>query len=265
MTVQVWTAQIEIWTLSVLGWWWPWPKLCAVQPCTHWPQHQGLHPAAPQQPWRAQRHWEAVYRGWIFTNEYCTLIFEMWSTYLIFAVLRDISVFLDFSSVQPGWGVQGKILPSDRHDRCRAGAADRWPLPVWQACVPPADLRWDGPRLARWQRHLVRDADRKRREKSHRNYIFTGILLRACGAFEDCSLFSSSESFFKEDLCQTFFSKFTTVVLKSSSSSRHNDNKSFLVWVNEEDHLRVISMQKGGNMKEVFRRFCVGLQKVARR
>lgn len=48
----------------------------------------------------------------------------------------------------------------------------------------------------------------------------------------------------------------------SSYSSRHNDNKSFLVWVNEEDHLRVISMQKGGNMKEVFRRFCVGLQKV---
>lgn len=43
---------------------------------------------------------------------------------------------------------------------------------------------------------------------------------------------------------------------------RHNDNKTFLVWVNEEDHLRVISMQKGGNMKEVFRRFCVGLQKV---
>nr|XP_042125208.1 creatine kinase M-type [Peromyscus maniculatus bairdii] len=43
---------------------------------------------------------------------------------------------------------------------------------------------------------------------------------------------------------------------------RHNDNKSFLVWVNEEDHLRVISMEKGGNMKEVFRRFCVGLQKI---
>ncbi|KAJ8280711.1 hypothetical protein GJAV_G00058060 [Gymnothorax javanicus] len=42
----------------------------------------------------------------------------------------------------------------------------------------------------------------------------------------------------------------------------HNDNKTFLVWVNEEDHLRVISMQKGGNMKEVFRRFCVGLQRI---
>ena len=32
--------------------------------------------------------------------------------------------------------------------------------------------------------------------------------------------------------------------------------------MNEEDHLRVISMEKGGNMKEVFRRFCVGLQKI---
>jgi len=42
----------------------------------------------------------------------------------------------------------------------------------------------------------------------------------------------------------------------------HNDKKTFLVWVNEEDHTRVISMQKGGNMGEVFERFCVGLQKV---
>uniref|UniRef100_G1QFR6 Creatine kinase B-type n=2 Tax=Myotis lucifugus TaxID=59463 RepID=G1QFR6_MYOLU len=38
----------------------------------------------------------------------------------------------------------------------------------------------------------------------------------------------------------------------------HNDNKTFLVGINEEDHLRVISMQKGGNMKEVFTRFCNG-------
>ena len=34
----------------------------------------------------------------------------------------------------------------------------------------------------------------------------------------------------------------------------HNDAKNFLVWVNEEDHLRLISMQKGGNMKAVFER-----------
>uniref|UniRef100_A0A4W3IS68 creatine kinase n=1 Tax=Callorhinchus milii TaxID=7868 RepID=A0A4W3IS68_CALMI len=42
----------------------------------------------------------------------------------------------------------------------------------------------------------------------------------------------------------------------------HNDDKSFLVWVNEEDHIRVISMEKGGNMKDVFNRFCTGLAKI---
>lgn len=52
---------------------------------------------------------------------------------------------------------------------------------------------------------------------------------------------------------------------KCLMSKRHNDNKTFLVWVNEEDHLRVISMQKGGNMKEVFDRFCTGLTKVGRK
>jgi protein-arginine kinase len=29
----------------------------------------------------------------------------------------------------------------------------------------------------------------------------------------------------------------------------HNAAKSFLVWVNEEDQLRIISMQKGGDVK----------------
>jgi len=42
----------------------------------------------------------------------------------------------------------------------------------------------------------------------------------------------------------------------------HNEAKDFLVWINEEDHTRVISMQQGGNMKEVFTRFCDGLKKV---
>lgn len=34
----------------------------------------------------------------------------------------------------------------------------------------------------------------------------------------------------------------------------HTPDKKFLVWVNEEDHLRLISMQKGGNLQEVYRR-----------
>merc|ERR1719498_2149378 len=35
----------------------------------------------------------------------------------------------------------------------------------------------------------------------------------------------------------------------------HNEAKSALVWVNEEDHLRIISMQKGNNIRAVFDRF----------
>ena len=31
-------------------------------------------------------------------------------------------------------------------------------------------------------------------------------------------------------------------------------NKRFLVWVNEEDHLRIISMQPGGHLAEVWQR-----------
>lgn len=33
----------------------------------------------------------------------------------------------------------------------------------------------------------------------------------------------------------------------------HNENKTFLVWCNEEDHLRLISMQQGGNLGEVIK------------
>ncbi|XP_057671197.1 arginine kinase-like [Diorhabda carinulata] len=34
-----------------------------------------------------------------------------------------------------------------------------------------------------------------------------------------------------------------------------NENKTFLVWVNEEDHIRIISMQKGGDIGEVYARW----------
>merc|ERR1740123_2468073 len=35
------------------------------------------------------------------------------------------------------------------------------------------------------------------------------------------------------------------------------DSEKFIVWVNEEDHCRIVSMQMNGNMSEVFERFCV--------
>lgn len=42
----------------------------------------------------------------------------------------------------------------------------------------------------------------------------------------------------------------------------HNKDKTFLVWVNEEDQMRVISMQKGGNVAEVFERWAKGVIEV---
>merc|ERR1712129_514068 len=42
----------------------------------------------------------------------------------------------------------------------------------------------------------------------------------------------------------------------------HNADKSFLVWVNEEDQLRIISMQQGGDVKGVFQRLAKGIQAV---
>jgi len=42
----------------------------------------------------------------------------------------------------------------------------------------------------------------------------------------------------------------------------HNKEKTFLVWVNEEDQLRIISMQMGGNVKEVFERLARGISAV---
>merc|ERR1711884_277408 len=42
----------------------------------------------------------------------------------------------------------------------------------------------------------------------------------------------------------------------------HNAAKTFLVWVNEEDQLRIISMQKGGDVRGVFERLANGIQAV---
>ncbi|CAG2103944.1 unnamed protein product [Medioppia subpectinata] len=42
----------------------------------------------------------------------------------------------------------------------------------------------------------------------------------------------------------------------------HNDAKTFLVWINEEDHLRIISMQKGGDLKEIFTRLVTAVKTI---
>merc|ERR1711988_1010874 len=42
----------------------------------------------------------------------------------------------------------------------------------------------------------------------------------------------------------------------------HNAAKTFLIWINEEDQLRIISMQKGGDVKGVFERLAKGIKAV---
>lgn len=42
----------------------------------------------------------------------------------------------------------------------------------------------------------------------------------------------------------------------------HNDEKTFLVWINEEDQLRIISMEMGGDIKEVFTRLTTAISEI---
>ncbi|KAI6652048.1 Creatine kinase B-type-like isoform X1 [Oopsacas minuta] len=39
-----------------------------------------------------------------------------------------------------------------------------------------------------------------------------------------------------------------------------NRDENFMAWVNTEDHIRLISMEEGGDFKSVFERFCLGVQ-----
>lgn len=45
----------------------------------------------------------------------------------------------------------------------------------------------------------------------------------------------------------------------------HNENKTFLVWCNEEDHLRIISMQMGGDLGQVYRRLVSAVNEIEKR
>jgi creatine kinase len=42
----------------------------------------------------------------------------------------------------------------------------------------------------------------------------------------------------------------------------HNNDKTFLVWVNEEDQLRIISMEKGSDIGSVFSRLCRAVNEI---
>ncbi|XP_001354162.1 arginine kinase isoform X1 [Drosophila pseudoobscura] len=45
----------------------------------------------------------------------------------------------------------------------------------------------------------------------------------------------------------------------------HNDAKTFLVWCNEEDHLRIISMQQGGDLGQIYTRLVTAVNEIEKR
>merc|ERR1719163_1419875 len=96
-------------------------------------------------------------------------------------------------------------------------------------------------------------------------------VVEACGKFEGDlqGKFYPLEGMSKEDqdqlIADHFLFKEGDRFLKACNLNRdwpsgrgifHNNDKTFLVWVNEEDQLRIISMQKGAGIKEVFDRLC---------
>jgi len=44
----------------------------------------------------------------------------------------------------------------------------------------------------------------------------------------------------------------------------HNKDKNFFVWVNEEDHMRIISMEKTADISGVYERFINGVSEIER-
>jgi protein-arginine kinase len=71
----------------------------------------------------------------------------------------------------------------------------------------------------------------------------------------DHFLFKEGDRFLKEANACRFWPKGRGIF--------HNDAKTFLVWVNEEDHIRIISMQKGGDVGAVLGRLVKGLEAIS--
>ncbi|EGD79241.1 arginine kinase [Salpingoeca rosetta] len=85
------------------------------------------------------------------------------------------------------------------------------------------------------------------------------------------SLSNMSEEDRKQLVADHFLFKKGDRFLQSAGANRdwpesrgifHNDEKTFLVWVNEEDQMRIISMQKGSDAKQIFDRLSRGIDAI---
>ena len=235
------------------------------QPCAHGPQHQGNLSASSLYSRREAQGREGCYRG----------------------AGRTVR------------GIRREVLSAQQDDRSGTGPADRRSLPLWQTCVSIVDLRWNGPWLAWCKRNLVRSSQnrlfyqekRKLKKKmllkkfaAHvegqivSDSVLSNILLLSAFMviiFSDDTitfeiyffphkLQRNNDIYFSVQNIRRQFSYplWISTLLCDSFPFRHNKDKTLLVWINEEDHTRIISMQKGGDMIAVFRRFCEGISKV---
>jgi protein-arginine kinase len=103
--------------------------------------------------------------------------------------------------------------------------------------------------------------------------IVTGALAQLDGnlAGKYYSLGNMSEDDRKQLVADHFLFKKGDRFLQSAGANRdwpesrgifHNQEKTFLVWVNEEDQMRIISMQKGGDAKQIFERLADGINAI---
>ena len=42
----------------------------------------------------------------------------------------------------------------------------------------------------------------------------------------------------------------------------HNNEENLFVWINEEDHMRIVSMEKGDDIKRIIKRFADATQQI---
>jgi len=79
----------------------------------------------------------------------------------------------------------------------------------------------------------------------------------------DCAMTKEKEEELRKN--GNLFQEPDSTLLLSSGCGRHwpdargifhNDAQNFFVWVNEEDQMRIVSMEKGDNITAIFQRFC---------
>ena len=101
--------------------------------------------------------------------------------------------------------------------------------------------------------------------------VLSGLSGRLSGSYYPLQGMSEADS--KKLIADHFLFKAGDRFLEAAGLNRdwpegrgiyHNDEKTFLVWINEEDQLRIISMQMGGDIKEVFTRLMTAISEIAK-